>query len=223
MKLVYYLLWISLFVVTLLSCSKERSLQRYFVDKQEDNNFVKFDLPASMIQQDNDFLNLEQKEVLASVRKLNIVAFPIKDGDSLKTEYTAEKEIFKSIIDQEKYQTLIKFGSPTQGATLTYVGEYDAIDELIIFASDDDKGFVIFRLTGDKMDPEKMINVMKSVERGDLDLAEFNGFGQIFSNESEFDDDDEIEDIWDGDEDLSEEQKKDVETKIDSILREIED
>lgn len=219
MKLVSYLLWISLFAVTLLSCNKEPSLQRYLVDKQEDNKFVKFDLPASLIEQDSDFLNLEQQEVLASVRKLNIVAFPIKSGDSLKTDYSAEKEILKSIINQEKYKTLMKFGSPTQGAQLKYVGEYDAIDEIIIFASDDEKGFAIFRLTGDKMDPEKMINVMKSVERGDLDLEKFNGFGQIFAD----DDDRQYDDSWESKEGWDEDEEKEVEAAIDSIISEIED
>ena len=219
MKLVSHILWISLFALTLLSCSKEKSLQRYLVDKQEDNNFIKFDLPASMIQQDSDFLNLEQKEVLASVRKLNIVAFPIKEGDSLKTEYTAEKEMLTSIMNQEKYQTLMKFGSPTQGASLKYVGDYDAIDEIIIFASDEEKGFAIFRLTGDKMDPEKMINVMKSAERGDLDLQKFSGFGQIFSDE----DQDDYDDSWENEDGWDEDQEKEVETAIDSIISEIED
>lgn len=219
MKLASYILWTTLFVMTLFSCSKEKSLQRYLVDKQEDNKFVKFDLPASLVTQDSDFLNAEQKEVLASVRKLNIVAFPIKEEDSLKINYTAEKELLKGILDQEKYQTLMKFGSPTEGATLKFVGEEDAIDELIIFASSEERGFVIFRLTGENMDPEKMINMMRSVERGDLDLERFAGFGEIFANGS----DDDYDDSWENEEGWEEGSEQEIESAVDSILKEIED
>ena len=77
---------------TLVSCNEEPTLQSYFVDKQEDNRFVKFDVPSSLITEDSDLLNAEQKEVMQSVRKLNIMAYPIKDGDSLKTEYQQEKQ-----------------------------------------------------------------------------------------------------------------------------------
>jgi len=206
--------------LALISCSEEKSLQAYLVDRQEDPNFVKFDIPASIITEDNSFLNAEQKEVMATVRKLNVMAYPKKTtGDSLEVEadYQAQKEIIKSIIDQEKYQTLIKFGSPNQGASLKFVGETDAIDELIIFASDEQRGFAIFRLTGDKMDPEKMINMMKDIENGDLDLNQMNGFGNIFN-----DGDDDYDDSWEDDEGWPEDEEE-IQSKVDSIISEIED
>ena len=206
--------------LALVSCSEEKSLQAYLVDRQEDPNFVKFDIPASIITEDNSFLNAEQKEVMATVRKLNVMAYPKKTtGDSLEVEadYQAQKEIIKSIIDQEKYQTLIKFGSPNQGASLKFVGETDAIDELIIFASDEQRGFAIFRLTGDKMDPEKMINMMKDIENGDLDLNQMNGFGNLFN-----DGDDDYDDSWEDDEGWPEDEEE-IQSKLDSIISEIED
>lgn len=201
------------------SCSEEKSLQAYLVDRQEDPNFVKFDVPASLITEDNSFLNQEQKEVLATVHKLNIMAYPIKSGDSVQAQadYLAQKDIIKGILDQQKYQTLIKFGSPTQGASLKFVGETDAIDELIIFASDEERGFAVFRLTGDKMDPEKMINMMKDIENGDLDLQQMNGFGNLFDEgDGDYDESWENEEGWP--DDVAEKQ-----SKVDSILAEIED
>ena len=206
--------------LALVSCSEEKSLQAYLVDRQEDPNFVKFDIPASIITEDNSFLNAEQKEVMATVRKLNVMAYPKKTtGDSLEVEadYQAQKEIIKRIIDQEKYQTLIKFGSPNQGASLKFVGETDAIDELIIFASDEQRGFAIFRLTGDKMDPEKMINMMKDIENGDLALNQMNGFGNLFN-----DGDDDYDDSWEDDEGWPEDEEE-IQSKLDSIISEIED
>ena len=186
------------------------------VDKQEDNRFVKFDVPSSLITEDSDLLNAEQKEVMQSVRKLNIMAYPIKDGDSLKTEYQQEKQNVIDILAREQYQTLISFGSPTQGASLKFVGETDAIDELVIFASDEERGFAIFRLTGNDMDPEKFVNMMRSIETGDLDVSQMNGLGQLFdTSDEDYDDSWEDQEGWVDDE-VSE-------TKLDSIIEEIED
>ena len=201
---------------TLVSCNEEPTLQSYFVDKQEDNRFVKFDVPSSLITEDSDLLNAEQKEVMQSVRKLNIMAYPIKDGDSLKTEYQQEKQNVIDILAREQYQTLISFGSPTQGASLKFVGETDAIDELVIFASDEERGFAIFRLTGNDMDPEKFVNMMRSIETGDLDVSQLNGLGQLFdTSDEDYDDSWEDQEGWVDDE-VSE-------TKLDSIIEEIED
>ncbi len=220
MRLLKTIIGFTFLALAFTSCSEEKSLQAYLVDRQEDSNFVKFDVPASLITEDNSFLNAEQKEVMATVRKLNVMAYPIKKGaDSAQAQadYLAQKEIIKSIIDQEKYQTLIKFGSPTQGASLKFVGETDAIDELIIFASDEERGFAIFRLTGDKMDPEKMINMMKDIENGDLDLQQMNGFGNMFN-----DGDDNYDDSWEDDEGWPDDEQQ-VQSKVDSIISEIED
>ena len=201
---------------TLVSCNEEPTLQSYFVDKQEDNRFVKFDVPSSLITEDSDLLNAEQKEVMQSVRKLNIMAYPIKEGDSLKAEYQIEKQNVIDILAREQYQTLISFGSPTQGASLKFVGETDAIDELVIFASDEERGFAIFRLTGNDMDPEKFVNMMRSIETGDLDVSQMNGLGQLFdTSEEDYDDSWEDQEGW-VDNEVSE-------TKLDSIIDEIED
>lgn len=205
-----------LLAATLVSCNEEPTLQSYFVDKQEDNRFVKFDLPSSLITEDSDLLNAEQKEVMQSVRKLNIMAYPIKEGDSLKVEYQIEKQNVIDILAREQYQTLISFGSPTQGASLKFVGETDAIDELVIFASDEERGFAIFRLTGNDMDPEKFVNMMRSIETGDLDVSQMNGLGQLFDTSDE-----DYDDSWEDQEGWVDDQEN--ETKLDSIIDEIED
>lgn len=206
-----------LLAAALVSCNEEPTLQSYFVDKQEDNRFVKFDVASSLITEDSDILNEEQKEIMRSVRKLNIMAYPIKQGDSTKTEFTAEKQMVIDLLAREEYQTLVSFGSPTQGASMKFVGETDAIDELVIFASDEERGFAIFRLTGNDMDPEKFVNMMKSIETGDLDVAQMPGVGQLFDGgDEDYDDSWENEDGW-----LDEEESS--EAVIDSIISEIED
>ena len=76
----------------------------------------------------------------------------------------------------------MKMGSNKSGASLKYLGEEDAIDEVVIFASDDERGFALFRLTGENMNPGQMIRLMNSVERGDLDVSQLSGIGEIFQS-----------------------------------------
>jgi trehalose-6-phosphatase len=74
----------------------------------------------------------------------------------------------------------MKYGSNKQGATLKYLGEEDAIDEIIVFASDDEKGFALFRLLGKKMEPAKMMKLMTAIEKRDLDVSKLESIGNIF-------------------------------------------
>jgi tRNA(Ile2) C34 agmatinyltransferase TiaS len=60
------------------------------------------------------------------------------------------------------------------------LGEEDAIDEVIVFASDSDKGFAVFRLLGDNMRPGDMIKLMNSIDNGDIDVSKFSGIGELF-------------------------------------------
>lgn len=178
MILIKYVLGIGLAALTLFSCSNEQSLQRYLVDRQDDDAFLKVDIAASLLQADSDNLSQEEKDILATVKKINVVAYPIK-GDNA-ANYEVKRQELKDIIDQKQYIMLMKYGSSKQGATLKYLGEEDAIDEIIVFASDDEKGFALFRLLGDKMEPAKMMKLMNAIEKGDIDVSKLKSIGSIF-------------------------------------------
>ena len=165
-------------VLALASCSNGESLQRYLVDKQDDDKFLKVDVATSLLQSDDNSLTEEQKDILNTVKKVNVVAFKIQDGDI--ADYQAEKDKLAAIIGQEKYKTLIKYGSNSRGATLKYLGEEDAIDEVIVFASDSEKGFAVFRLLGENMRPDQMIKLMNSIDNGDIDVSKLSGIGELF-------------------------------------------
>jgi hypothetical protein len=161
----------------LVSCSSEPSLQKYLVEKQDDDKFLKIDLATSLLQAESSSFTEEQQNILNTVKKVNVVAFKLKDGNI--AEYEAEKNKLATIMNQDKYKTLIKFGSNNRGATLKYLGEENAIDEVIVFASDSEKGFAVFRLLGENMQPGQMIKLMNSIDRGDLDLSKFSGIGDL--------------------------------------------
>ena len=153
----------------LVSCNNETSLQEFYVENQNSQQYLAFDIPASLLTGENSKLTAEQKATLETIKKVNVLGFPLKEES--KAAYEAEKEKLSNILKQDKYQQLMRYGGGTRKAELYYLGTEDAIDELVIFGSDDEKGFGIARVTGDKMDPEAMIRLLKSFEEGDLDVA----------------------------------------------------
>lgn len=163
--------------MALTSCSNDKSLQKYLVEKQDDNNFVKIDLATSLLKAEGNDFSEEEKNILNTVKKINVVAFPLTDDNM--AEYEIEKQNAIDVLSQEKYKTLMKYGSNSRGATLKYLGEEEAIDELIVFASDNEMGFAVFRLLGDNMRPEDMLKLMKGIDKGDIDVSSLKSLGGL--------------------------------------------
>lgn len=161
----------------LTSCDSKPSLQEYLVDKQEDNAFVKIDLATSLLYAEENKLTAEQKEVLKTVKKINVVGYPIKGNAE---EYKSERDKIKEILAQEKYQTLMTMGSNKQGMSLKYVGEEEAIDEMIVYGNDSERGFIVFRLIGDDMKPEDMIRMLETMDKDNIDLSAFESIEALF-------------------------------------------
>ena len=105
MVLVKYLIPIAVVFLSLFSCSNEPSLQKYLIEKQDDNKFMKIDLSSSLLQSKNSSFTQEQQEILNTIKKVNIVAYNVDQGGVL--EYEAKKEELSSIMSQDKYKTLI--------------------------------------------------------------------------------------------------------------------
>ncbi|MBW2938083.1 DUF4252 domain-containing protein [Aureisphaera sp. CAU 1614] len=179
MALLKYLTVLVIAALTLISCDNGKSLQRYLVDKQEDDRFLKVDIATSLFQSDDSKFTEEEQDILKTIKKINVVAYPVKNGNL--TEYESEKGIIKGIIDQEQYKTLGSVKSSDMHMTMKYVGKETAIDEVIVFASSSEKGFGIFRLLCDDMRPDQALKLMKTMERGDLDLSKLSGIGEVFS------------------------------------------
>jgi len=168
-------------ILTLASCADGKSLQRYLVDKQEDDRFMKVDIATSLFMADENNFSQEEKEIMETIKKINVVAYPLKGGN--QDEYESEKGKVRAIIDQEKYKTLGMVKNNDMHMTMKYLGEETAIDEVIVFASSDDKGFGVFRLLCDDMRPDQALKLMNTLERGDIDLSQLSGIGDMFEDE----------------------------------------
>lgn len=164
----------------LASCNNEVSLQEYYVEHQNDKQYLAFDIPASLLTGDNSKLTAEQKATLETIRKVNVLGFQKKEDNLEKFE--EEKEKLSQILSDDKYKQLMRYGGGNRRAELYYLGEEDAIDEIIVFGSDDEKGFGIARVTGDDMNPEDIIRLFKSFEKGELNIDGLPSLDGIFKN-----------------------------------------
>lgn len=162
----------------LVSCNNETSLQEYYVEKQEDREFLSLDLPISTLISANSSLDSEQKRVLETIRKVNLLAYPIKDGQG--ENFEQEKLEIETILQDEKYESLMRFGRSGKGAQFYLVGDEDAIDEFVVYGNDEERGFMIARVLGEDMKVNELYDLFESLD-GD-DITEIPGLGSFLES-----------------------------------------
>lgn len=170
-----------LFGLVLMACDSKTTLQEYYVENQGNKHFLALDLPTSLLTGENSNLDAKQKEALQHIKKVNVLGFPL--NRNTKTSFEAEKQKVQTILKNDGYKTLFSYGGNMQRAQLYYQGEEDAIDELIIFGSNEGKGFVLARVLGKDMKPENLMDLLQSVGNGQVDSTGFDRFVQLFQAE----------------------------------------
>ncbi|OAD40856.1 DUF4252 domain-containing protein [Polaribacter atrinae] len=167
-----------LLIFMITSCKNEKSLQGYLVESQEKTGFITVDIPTSFLQLKSDAVSEEAKETLKSIRKVNVVALPIKGNEAAyEVEKTKLKSIFK---DNEDYKSLMSLKAKGMHVSLYYTGDTESIDEVIAFGYGEEVGIGVARLLGDHMNPAKIIEMMNSVKL-DGDNVNLEQFSAIFS------------------------------------------
>lgn len=171
---------IGCFLVTVLvSCDQGPTLQSYFVDNQESNNFTNIELPTSVVSFDESKLTDDQKEAYNSVKRLNFLGYNLKEGN--EAEYKAEISKVKNILKNEKYQELMRMGNKEDGSLMIkYLGSETEIDELIVFGTASDQGFGILRILGKNMEPAKMVKLMDAMKNAEIDEDQLKGITEFF-------------------------------------------
>lgn len=164
----------------LTSCSKEPSLQKYFVENTENKNFIAMDVSSSILNVDKAKLSVEQNEALKSFEKMNILAFKLNDKN--KAEFETERAKVKTILKDEKYQQLMKFGSGKEGASVSFVGTDEHIEEFVLFANQKDNGFAVVRILGKDMNPTGIMTMMSVLKSSNIDLEQLKPLQEMFKN-----------------------------------------
>jgi hypothetical protein len=152
-------------VLVLAACSSNQSLQEYYVDNSENPNFISLDVPTSILNLEKADLSDIQREALQSLRKLNVLAF--KKTTENAAEFKVEKAKVNSILKDDEFVELMKLNSKYGKGVIKYLGDEDAIDEVIIYGSSDDKGFALIRVLGDDMNPAHILQLMQAIQKSD--------------------------------------------------------
>jgi len=163
----------------LSSCNNEPSLQKYFVEKTENKNFIALDLSPDMLNVDSLKLTVDENEALKSFEKVNILAFKLNDKN--KGEYETERSKVKEILKEEKYQQLMKFGSGKDGASVSFVGDTEHIDEFVFYANKKENGFAVVRVIGKDMNPTGIVTLMSVLKNANVDLEQLKPLQQMFA------------------------------------------
>ena len=177
MKNIYRLLTVFI-LITLTACSSTQSLQEYYVDSSENPNFLSFDVPTSIMNLEEADLTPVQKEAVGSLRKLNILAF--KKNDKNGVEYQLEKTKVNAILRNPDYTELMKMNTEYGKATVKYLGDDTAIDEVIIFGNSDEKGFALIRVLGNDMNPAHLAQLLQAIQKSDFKGEGLEKIGKLF-------------------------------------------
>ena len=166
------------FSLLAIACDNGQSLQEYYVSNQENNDFVAVDIPASMFANVGS-LEPEQQKTLESIKKINVLAIPIKAEN--KEIIESEKNNISEILKDEKYQLLMKYGGNNTRLEVYYTGDEEAVDEIIVYGFDVNKGLGMARILGDNMNPSDILVLIKSLEKGDIDMDGLKGITTMFT------------------------------------------
>lgn len=175
--------YIALVAIALASvaCGSEASIQKYYIDSQDNKNFISVDVPASIITLQDD-VEPEVKEAYNSLKKMNVLAFTKNDTNA--AEYALESAKVKKILKDDKFTELFRMNDKGRSVVIKYEGDDDSMDEVIVYASDKTQGFALVRVLGDKMTADKMMKLAKSiqdVDNNNLGIKQLEGF---FKNKS---------------------------------------
>ncbi len=175
MKL-FYLLAIAISML-IFSCNSKPTMQKYFIDHQEKPGFMVVDIAPSILNLNNTKLSPEQTKAIASFTKMNILAYKLNPNN--KAEFDQERNKVAEILkDTTNYQQLMKFGSGKNGATLSYIGDENHIQEFLLYGCKSDNGFAVVRILGKDMNPADamtMLSVLKSSNINSKQLEALKG------------------------------------------------
>ncbi|WP_456379030.1 DUF4252 domain-containing protein [Lutibacter sp.] len=166
-------------VIVTSACETNPSLQKYYVDSKENSEFISVDLPSSILQLKDTDASKDIKNTLKTIKKVNFLALQLNDTD--KELFNSEKQKVKAILKNPKYKQLIRMNIGSGNITVNYLGKEDAIDEVVIFGADSNKGFALVRVLGNNMNPSDILKLAQEIKM-DGDSDQLKQLGNLFSN-----------------------------------------
>lgn len=161
-----------LMLLVLASCSKEPTLQKYYIEKGSSPGFVSLDIAPTFINTDHVKLSAEEKKALNSLEKFNVLVYKKDSTDVSNKKYNLEKDKVKTLVKTE-YEELMKINNGTSGASISTKGEGEHIKEFVVFVNNEDTGFGVVRVLGDDMTPNNVLTIVGLLQKANIDTEQF--------------------------------------------------
>lgn len=165
--------------LSLVSCSTEPTMQKYFVEKGEAKNFVAADVSPKFIKTDKMKLSADEKNALNSIQNVNILVFKANKNNT--AQFEKEKTTVKGLLKTDSYEELMKINTATMGLSIDTKGKGNQIDEFIVYANQQDSGFGLIRVTGEDMTPNNVMTIAGLLQKSSLNMEQLKPLKQLFT------------------------------------------
>lgn len=166
------------FVLLLMSCKNEPTLQKYFVEKSENKAFTVLDLSPNILNLETSKFSASEKKVFESFEKVNILTF--KADKNNQAAFETERKAIASLLKDKKYESLIRVSSGKDAAEFKCVEKKDKIDEFILYGNKSEKGLAVVRITGDDMNPNTVMEMLKLMQKSKIDVEQLKPLQELF-------------------------------------------
>jgi len=161
------LIYISFLSILFVNCNSQMSLQKYMAKNSENPNFLAIDLGSNVLKIEPKKLSKDEKELFKTIKKLNVLLFR-KTTDNLEL-YQQEKDELKDVFNENsQYEKLLQASDKGKKVTFYSIGSDDFVDEIVLFADDNNIGFAIVRLLGKKINTANMMSFMSLLQKADI-------------------------------------------------------
>jgi hypothetical protein len=167
------------FLLGLSSCKKDR-LEEFFVQAEENPDYILMSLPISTIEIDESKLDQETLNQIKTVRKINLLLYkPAKKEDISRNEF----EKLEKILDAPKYKKLLTVINEGRKLEFVYQGSPKNINKLTFLGRDSLGYFILGFVKAKKLSVDALFKTLKNVNR--VDNHHIKEFLNEFSQQTE--------------------------------------
>ena len=153
-------------VTFVMSCQPAMTLQRYFLESQENADFTLIEIPASLLGASLEDLTPEQMTTFSSLRKVSVLIY----RNAENKEFIANQQtLINSFLKSDGFEALVSARMKGEAqASILIRGAVDQIDEAVFFGFAEGEGFVLARILGEQMNPAAFLQLAESLEESDF-------------------------------------------------------